>query len=154
MRVLGIDPGSAHVGVCVLDVQPDATAKWVHAETLTPVDITLDSAAELVPVHQADLVAVEMPVPRRMSVLKELLLTIRIAERFLNASQVAGCERIEISAYDWRKRLCDNHVAKNAIIKLALEQFVDVPRSNVHTRDACGVALVAGWDLFDGRLVA
>jgi|GEM_PF-3728750 len=154
MRVLGIDPGSAHVGVAVLEFDDRGAPTWVDAEEVKPDVATMPWVGEQVIVYQADLVAVETPVPRAAFALRQLIETARVAERMLCGADNAGVERMEFTSYEWRKRLTGASNAKDAVIKFALEAHMAVPRSNSHKRDAAGVAVIAGWERFFGRMAA
>lgn len=150
MRVLGIDPGSSHVGVCVLEFNDHGRATWKHAEELTPNDVTQDWLRGF----DVDRVAIELPVPRAMGALRQLIGTAEIAGYIRGLADSLGLDPMPITSYEWRKRLTGSSNAKDAVIRFALEAHINVPRSNSHKRDAAGVALVAGWEMFFGRLAA
>lgn len=151
MRVLGIDPGSAHVGVAVLEFDLQQPV-WIESQKLAPDDVTWEWARpQLVGI---DLVAIELPRQGFRAAGGHIISTSWVGGRVEMAAEVAGVERMRLTSYEWRRRLCGNSNAKDHMVKEALQEFMTVPRSNAHTRDAAGVALVAGWEMFFGRLVS
>ena len=151
MRVLGIDPGSAHVGVAVLEFDGERPI-WTEAQTIKPGEATWHWArGKLVGI---DLVAIERPRQGFRPAGGHIIDTSWVGGRVEAFAEVAGIERMILTSYAWRRRLCGNSNAKDHMVKEGLGEFLDVPRSNAHTRDAAGVALVAGWEMFCGRLVA
>ena len=151
---LGIDPGSVHVGFAVVQFSDAGFAKWHSAWEEHPSEVGLQYVQDQILICEADIVAVEIPVPRASFALRQLVDTARCAQRAIDGAAFAGCDCVELSSYEWRKRLCGNSNAKDSHIRHALEEYLVVPRSNSHKRDAAGVALVAGWQKFHGRLSA
>lgn len=154
MRVLGIDPGSKRVGVAIIDFDKHGQATWEHAEELTPEGLDRVWLANTAALHKVDRVAIELPKPRAMGALRQLVGTAELAGYVRGLAECLDLDPMQITSYEWRKRLCGNSNAKDAIIKYALEAHLDVPKSNSHKRDAAGVALVCGWEMFFSRMVA
>jgi len=61
--------------------------------------------------------------------------------------QARGVPVVPLCAADWRRDVCGNGSATDAVIKDAVTRLVRgwPKRSNAHHRDAAGVALAAGW---------
>lgn len=154
MNVLGIDPGSAHVGVAVVGFDECGNASWLHADEVRPEQVTRDWLATLCHSFQIGRVAVELPKPRAVGALRQLVATAECAGYVRGLADSLSLDPLRLTSYEWRKRLCGNSNAKGNLIRFALEEHLEVPRSNDHKRDAAGVALVAGWEIYFGRLVA
>lgn len=154
MRVLGVDPGSAHVGVAVLEFDSHGRASWSWADEVSPNDVSRAWLLDLVTRFRFDRVAIEQPVPRAMGALRQLIATAELSGYVRGLADSLSLDPMPITSYEWRKRLTGASNAKDAVIKFALEEHLNVPRSNSHKRDAAGVALIAGWEMFFGRLAA
>jgi Holliday junction resolvasome RuvABC endonuclease subunit len=73
-----------------------------------------------------------------------LLATARVAGELVAVAQSCHRRVVEMSASKWRQGLTGKSNASDALIKKAVELYVDgLPkRSNAHVRDAIGVAIV------------
>ena len=100
---------------------------------------------------ELDAVAVETPKGYVFSPARgaQLLATARIAGALAWMAQARHLRLVELSAGEWRKALCgrataDDHRVADAVAA----NVIDCPaKSNVHVRDALGLALVAAWQL-------
>lgn len=155
MRTLGWDPGSRYVGWALLDVPLRGPALHLRSgmldlrETdLFGTDSPLRSMAEDRVVH----VAVEQVlkvVDREgfsLSMASELAKTERVGGLILGAARILGLQWSEPEAPAWRKALCGDRQASDALIKTIVGARVHgIPAStNSHQRDAMGVAIYAG----------
>ena len=144
MIVLGIDPGPETHGWALLDMS-GPRPKWIDASKSTS-----DGMRIVIPQTAPDLVAVEVPsrvLPFGKPVAQrargaQLAATSLQAGRILGACDGLGYEAVQIDAATWRKVL---GARTDATIKTAIARLVEgcPKRSNVHERDAAGVAIGA-----------
>jgi Holliday junction resolvasome RuvABC endonuclease subunit len=101
--------------------------------------------------HQPAVVAVEVPDGFVHAKYRgpTLLATARVAGGLAWLAEGETLRVIELPAAAWRQTLVGRPHAKDAVIKLAVERLVTgLPaRTNVHVRDALGLAIVASWIL-------
>lgn len=167
MRILGIDPG-VHVGWCVVDVfREDFQApSWVahgvlHLDAGCELEVATKLSA-LAIVHGASILAVEDYARRFVSP--------KAAQQMIQAAQSCGMIRglltawvesapkrhvVAYPAHVWRKAIVGNGQAKDDRIEWALRELHHVAlipkRTNVHVRDACGLAIHAGREAMTER---
>jgi Holliday junction resolvasome RuvABC endonuclease subunit len=149
IRVFAFDPGSAHIGYAMVDVFPSITKSiWIEHGKLEPKDINRESILDLIAGERVDAFAIEKPVPRAANALAQLIGTAWIGG-LIEGILRSKTDRIQtMTSYDWKRTLCGNHVANDAIVANALGHFSDVPkRTNPHSRDAAAIAIVVGWGM-------
>lgn len=146
--VLGIDPGSRAHGWAVLVVGPhsarylDGGHRECSAADLVRRTIRVECRGPL------DLVAVEVPaVLHHLPAVRQVLLTAVSAGAALGAADCFDRLNVRVNPADWRRDVCGHGSARDSTVKDAIDRLVTgwPKRSNVHIRDAAGVALHAAW---------
>jgi len=150
IRVLGVDPGSSHVGMTVLDIG-DSPTSWVSQETMRPEEFTPATFSTYKSGCDVYMVAIEAPVGRTGPWVGPVVQTALIAGEIFGICKTLGMRPQYVLCKDWRKMLCGKGNASDAEVKEALSREVCLPvRTNAHVRDAAGVALVAGRLAYNG----
>lgn len=152
MRCLGIDPG-ANVGIGIVDTLSRAEFQWVHG-TLLSRSSRAHHLAMILDEYRPDLVAVESPEGFAYEHVRgrDLLFAGRVAGELKGRAAERGYHVLEAPAPTWRKAVCGNGRASDAVIARVLGMRVrDMPRTNAHVRDGVGVA---AWAILEERLRA
>lgn len=155
-EILAIDPGPSVCGWAVIHVERGGMCSFSAAgmEDSGPgaFRAQLYSAARV-----GALVAIEIPVamhPRPgaspanlFARSKQLLATRDVATRLATEARHLALDVVELSAGQWRHALTRKNNASNALIKQAVSMLCKgLPRrTNAHTRDSVGLAIVASW---------
>lgn len=142
-RVLGIDPGSTEHGWAVLDVSKSMRCKWLSEGHSTLEEMQQATFGRI------DLVAIERPsgYVHEQARGAELLNTSFQAGRIYEwACKLVGADKVVcLSAEQARSMIAKKATTDDAVVRAALQLFLDLPeKSNVHERDAAAAAL-AGW---------
>lgn len=144
--VIGVDPGPKKCGWAVIWYERSAasTARYV---TGGMVESHVNAfATTLFGANANAVVAVETPsgYVHEHARGAQLLATARVAGELVGVAKANGRHVIELSPETWRRALTGKTTASDATIKRAVGFHVtEMPkRSNSHTRDAIGVAIV------------
>lgn len=153
VKVLGIDPGSGHIGLAVIDVGDQGFLEWVSCATVKPGEVTTAMLATY-KMNDVAFVVVEAPVGRPGPWIGPVVDTAMIAGEIYGMAMCVGLRPTYVTCSDWRKVITGRHNASDAQVKVALEKRMVLPkRTNAHVRDAAGVAAVGGWRIYCGTEV-
>jgi Holliday junction resolvasome RuvABC endonuclease subunit len=153
--ILAFDPGSNESGWCLVDTRGGAgspiTATYLDSGNLPskPADV-----AHLLRVEKPDLVAVEdlrgfAYGSKGPGVVAALISSANRAGGIEWLSWALGIAIVEMTASHWRQIVLGNGSATDERIKTVIPRLIHgwPARSNVHTRDAGGLALGVAWKL-------
>lgn len=145
VRVLGVDPGTAHVGLAVVEISPNGQCYWIGARTIRPEEISPALFSNYRTTMDVTFVAVEVPEGRNGPAIKFLAPTARIAGECFGIARTLGFKAEYLLPREWRKPVTGKHNPSDKQIHDALDDVMDLPtRSNAHERDAAGIAVVVG----------
>lgn len=155
MRILGIDPGTAKTGLAVVEVGTDGNGVWIESTTVAPNELNPSLFTDYKVNKDISVVAIESPEGHNGPAIKYLAPTAQLAGECGGMCRVLGMHILYVKPREWRKVLCGRGNPTDASIAEALGVAMDLPkRSNEHTRDAAGLALVVGWSYVGGRGLA
>lgn len=151
--VLGVDPGPREHGWALVRVVDPQRALFVGCGKH---EGNAEGVLSLLGVHLADVVAIESPTTFMPTgpggkfiptVATALFGTTRQVGRLAAVAELDGWAVVEMTASDWRREVCGKGSSTDAQIAADITRLVAgwPRRSNVHVRDAAGVALAAGW---------
>lgn len=150
---LGIDPGTAHIGIAVIEVGLDGYYRFVDGKTMHPFDIR-PSMFSFEKVRGVVAAGVELPEARSgAGGIRYVTPTAAIGGLLAGMCQCTGIEPVFLFPRHWRRLIVGKGAAKDAEIKAALMQYIDLPPTNSHVRDAVGVAMVAAQKILFGENV-
>lgn len=158
MMVLGFDPGSSHTGWCAIDVRGGGTlpveATYFDAGTVPSacgdVALLLRRYPEVVAVEK--LAGYAFGAGKGPGVVAGLVASSWVAGLISALAWSEGLATEEMTAMEWRKRVLGKPSASDQQIAVAIPAAIHgwPKRSNVHVRDAAGVALAVAMKL-NGR---
>lgn len=153
--ILALDPGSSSSGWCAIDTRGGAgtpiTATYLDSGTVpsSPGELAL-----LVRAQAPDVVAVENLAgfaygTKGPGVVAALLTSARAAGLIVAIAWAEGRSVVEMTAREWRKLVLGNGSATDQRIAQVIPTLMHgwPARSNVHTRDAGGLAIGVAWTL-------
>jgi Holliday junction resolvasome RuvABC endonuclease subunit len=146
VRILAFDPGPSTSGWALVGCYRIPRVDWVDGGTCLS---TVSSVRELIAKYAPDLVAVEriegISYDRKRD--RKLFETSDAAGRMAAACEVSDVETVRLAAETWRHMLCGNGRMQDKQIARVLKTLTNrMPtRSNVHIRDALGLAIAAFW---------
>ena len=153
--ILAFDPGSAKSGWCkvaVTGVRPSlVTLSYVESgEVLS----TRDAVRSLIANSEADVVAIEMlagiayPV-KGAGIVSALVASSNVAGMIAALAYAEGRQVAEMTATQWRRMVIGKGNASDKAIAQTIPRLVrEWPkRSNVHERDAAGLAIATAWQM-------
>lgn len=138
MLILGVDPGPTRSGWALVDT---ATPRKGTVQFLFAGHAELSSGIGLV---RSDVIAIERPrwFARDIN-------PAHVVDTAYVAGYLAGRHpgAVELAAQDWKRKLGLRPNANDAAVRSVVERFVvGLPkRTNVHVRDALGIALAVAW---------
>jgi Holliday junction resolvasome RuvABC endonuclease subunit len=147
MRVLGVDPGTASIGWAVVEfgaaVKIVGMGKWEAGQFRPEMIATMKVALDISRAY------IEKPVGFAGPQVQYIVETAVQAGVIYGVCKMVGLDPKFMKATEVRKALCGKPQAKDAMVKVAIERIVALPKqTNAHGRDAVAIALVgAGRDL-------
>jgi Holliday junction resolvasome RuvABC endonuclease subunit len=148
--ILAFDPGTTSTGWAIVNATADGSRRRVTFRAAGAVPSEADAILALF--GGVDVVAVEKlkgfayASKGGASIVDGLVASSRVAGLIvgLTAGRVP-C--VEMTAHEWRKLVCGNGAATDAKIAATVPRLVEgfPKRSNVHVRDATGLAVAVGW---------
>lgn len=155
MIITAFDPGTNESGWCTIDTRGGAgtpiTATYLDAGNVpsTPGELAL-----VVQTQRPDVVAVENLAgfaygTKGPGVVAALISSAHAAGLIVAVAWAAGVPVVQLTARDWRTLVLGNGSATDQRIAQVIPALVHgwPTRSNVHTRDAGGLALGTAWKL-------
>lgn len=153
VRILGVDPGAKHIGLTVVEMDQEGHSTWITSQVVKPDKVEPSLFLQFRLEHDASVMGIEIPEGRNGPAVKFIPPTAEIAGAAWMAGKVYGLTTVRLTAREWRKHIVGKGNASDAEIALALADHMELPtRSNAHSRDAAGVAIVAGWMTYLGRI--
>ena len=139
--VLGIDPGPQKTAAALIAVPrkqtgPNILVTWQYTHSdPRHIKAILERQVDMVVVEQVYLL------PGRTS--NALRDTCEVGGGIAWLAELLGHNVLKLGVAQWRKRLLGGRgVGNDKMVQLALDaHFPDLPKSNVHLRDALGIAL-------------
>ena len=151
VRVLGLDPGSVHLGWCVVDVPAKGVPVWLAGggetwlgfPTLAAILLTADQMGTRLYAVET----MECCFGIRPTVVKALIEAAQIGGYIRGRVEASNLRCAVASSYEWRSEIVGRSNPKGSEIEHAMRELLhmDLPRrTNPHSRDAACLAVYCG----------